>query len=218
MIRFQYGGDVVGMDEVIGGLAEHLGAIVPKGVCDRRRYEGVRSVRGMDADDVTHMLRNEAVALFGFSQKFFRTDPFVDVPDHMNAANESAFGVVNRRNGNMDPAAELLFIDLPDMRQTIFHENAVGAECRRFRCPVDTLVTMFPRYPHQRHTQFVGHGPVNPDDPVIGIQNGNQVRNGVEGSRPFVPGLHQLLYDLFPTGDVMEELYDQLSARESYEP
>ena len=78
-----------------------------------------------------------------------------------------------------------------DMLQPVSHGLCVRAELRRLLRLMHALEALQAHALRGGHAQALGHGPIGPHNPVLVVQNGDQVRHAVEGALPLLFGAAQ---------------------------
>ena len=122
--------------------------------------------------------------------------PRGDVPRNMDAADQGAGIIMQRRNRDKEVPAKVILMDLSRMLLPVFQEHFMGAVCGGKVRRVDDLVASPPDGLFRDYTEAFRHCFVDAEDPVVLPDDCNQVSYPVEGVHPllFCPDQRHLLY------------------------
>ncbi len=145
-------------------------------------------------DSDSRLLIGGAEPLLAIAQDLLGLSSLRDVAGDMDGADRTSVPVAEWGAGDQEVAAEPLLIDLNAMLAAVGEALVVRAEGQWCIEVVNTLVARQSHAPFGVDTQVLGHRAVGPQDPVLWVDNGDEVRNGVKGPLPLLLGLGE-----FPT-------------------
>jgi hypothetical protein len=114
----------------------------------------------------------------------FRTLHVGDVPSHVDRANRLAAAVGQRRDGDGKVTICARLVNLDVLPTSVLQQPAVRAEVRRLVGPVHRLVAELADHFFRRTLQPPGRRAVRPHDPVLVVQDEDQIRHGIERPLP----------------------------------
>ena len=112
-----------------------------------------------------------------------------DVAGDVHRADEPALRIEAGSRADQKMAAQARLAQLGTMFLAVLAGLPMRAERGRLCRSVHSLVAVQPHTLLGRHTQPLGHGLIGANDAVLIVQDGHQIRDGVEGLLPFFLGL-----------------------------
>src|SRR5208283_2040225 len=135
-------------------------------------------------------------------QLIFRGFALGYVACHMHGANKLSLRIVKRCCAHKKITTENRFVYFGHMLPAIPASMDMWTELRRAREAMNNFVTSGTNALVRRKSQTFSHRLIHPDNPMLFVEDSDQVRNRIEGSLPFFLCPDDRFLDPFMLGDI----------------